>query len=129
MHVGLLEDDIATQEMFLLILQDEGYVAVNYSSAEECLSALGVTEPLTTPLPVDMMIIDWRLDDAMTGIEVIQRLRSTPHLSTLPLILSTAATLGQTQIQELSRLDVALLEKPFSVDEITRLMQRLAAPR
>lgn len=125
MHVGLLEDDIATQEMFLLILQDEGYVAVNYSSAEECLAALGVTEPITTPLPVDMMIIDWRLDDAMTGIEVIQRLRSVPHLSTLPLILSTAATLSHTQIQELSRLNVALLEKPFSVDEITHLIQHL----
>ena len=125
MRVGLLEDDIATQEMFLLILQDEGYVAINYSSADECLAALGVTVPLTMPLPVDMMIIDWRLDDTMTGIEVIQRLRSTPHLNTLPLILSTAATLSHAQMQELSNLNVAILEKPFSVDEITRLIQRL----
>lgn len=125
MRVGLLEDDIATQEMFLLVLQEEGYTAVNYSSAEECLAALGVTTPGAIQSPVDVMLTDWRLGGPFSGIEVIRQIRRTPHLQTLPIILTTAATVNATEMVELQQLHVALLEKPFSVDEISQLIKQL----
>jgi CheY-like chemotaxis protein len=128
MRVGLLEDDIATQEMFLLILQEEGYTAVNYTSAEECLAAMEITTPSITQRPVDVMIIDWRLDGTITGLEVIRRIRNTPHLHTLPIILTTAATVSEAELEEVQQLHVALLEKPFSVDEISQLIKRIAPP-
>ena len=127
MRVGLLEDDIATQEMFLLVLQEEGYTAVNYSNAEECLAALGVTTSEITQSPIDVMLTDWRLGGSFTGVEVIRQLRRTPHLQTLPIILTTAATVNATEMAELRQLQVALLEKPFSVDEISQLIKQLVS--
>ena len=126
MRVGLLEDDTSIQEMLMLILQDEGYTVAVYSDAQECLDALGVAAQDRTSPPVDLMIIDWRLSGNLSGTEVIQQIRSNPRFASLPIILTTAATFSDTEA--LQHLHIALLEKPFSVDEIIALINDLAQP-
>ncbi|GAC1648066.1 MAG: hypothetical protein NVS4B12_16250 [Ktedonobacteraceae bacterium] len=122
MHVGLLEDDVAIQEMLLLLLKDEGYVVTNYPNARECLGALtSLAERAHSP--IDLLIIDWRLGGDVSGTEVIRQIRLNPALRTLPIILTTAATFND--IEELKRLQVALLEKPFSVDDMALLIKNL----
>ncbi len=122
MHVGLLEDDVAIQEMLLLVLKDEGYVVTNYSDAKECLQALApVTEQIHSP--IDLLVTDWRLGGNVSGTEVIKQLRLNSALTTLPIILMTAATFND--VEELKRLQVVLLEKPFSVDDMTLLIKNL----
>lgn len=122
MRVGVLEDDLAIQEMLLLVLQDEGYTVVNYQEAAQCLQAMHNVTADPSSLPVDLMIIDWRLDGPISGVEVIQQLRSNSYLQTLPLILTTAASFSDTE--ELKQLQVALLEKPFAVDEMLLLVKK-----
>ena len=127
MHIGLLEDDIAIQEMLLLVLQDEGYTVTNYSNAEACLKALvGSGSATRLPASIDLLIIDWRLGGTRSGIEVIRLLRASETLQSLPIILTTAAAFSDAE--ELQQLDVALLEKPFSVEEVTSLIERLMQP-
>ncbi len=124
MYVGLLEDDIAIQEMLFLVLQEEGYGVTTYQDAEECIEALTeAAQDSSVRVPVDMMIVDWRLSGPMSGIEVIQKLRAQPRLSSLPIILTTAATFSNSSL--LQDLRVVLLEKPFSVDDMTALVERL----
>ncbi len=124
MRVGLLEDDLAIQEMLLLVLQDEGYLVLNFPGAEECLEALHARDfSSVLPLPVDVMIIDWRLSGVTSGTEVITELRKNPRSSLLPIILTTAATFNDPD--ELQHLHVSLLEKPFSVDEMLSLIKNL----
>jgi two-component system chemotaxis response regulator CheY len=125
MHVGLLEDDVSIQEMLLLVLQDEGYAVTNYPDAEACIEALKEAGTDGTPLPVDLMIVDWRLNGLMTGTEVIQQLRNNPYLGMLPIILTTAATFND--LTALQNLQVSLLEKPFAVDDMTTLIKHLTA--
>jgi CheY-like chemotaxis protein len=124
MRVGVLEDDLAIQEMLLLVLQDEGYSVLNFPSAEQCLEAFDKAKQLDGASPVDLMIIDWRLNGPMTGIEVIRYLRNTIQLTTLPIILTTAATYPDAE--ELQDLQVVLLEKPFSVDDMATLIKKIA---
>ena len=127
MRIGLLEDDLAIQEMLLLVFQDEGHAVLNFSGAEECLEALSVSDISSSlTLPVDVMIIDWRLNGLLSGIEVITALRKNPRFNELPLILTTAATFNDTD--ELQHLQVSLLEKPFSVDEMLLLIKELVQP-
>ncbi|GAC1358581.1 MAG: hypothetical protein NVS4B11_36040 [Ktedonobacteraceae bacterium] len=122
MHVGLLEDDVAIQEMLLLVLKDEGYIVTNYPDARACLQAL---TPLTDRAlsPIDLLIVDWRLGGEISGTEVIKQIRFNAVLDVLPIILTTAATFND--IEELQRLQVALLEKPFSVDDMALLIKNL----
>jgi len=126
MKIGLLEDDNAIQEMLSLVLQDEGYVVTIYPTAEECLNALIRPGQPQTSLPIDLLIVDWRLAGSVPGTEVIRILRNSPPFDSLPIILTTAATIHNTD--ELQDLHVALLEKPFAVDEIVNLVKSLVLP-
>jgi len=126
MHIGLLEDDIAIQEMLLLVLQDEGYTVTKYFNADECLVDLGAANHTNLPIPVDLLIVDWRLSGSISGTEVIQQLRNNPRFDKLPIILTTAATFSDTEV--LQHLQTSLLEKPFSVDEMLALIKLLTPP-
>jgi DNA-binding response OmpR family regulator len=123
MHVGLLEDDISIQEMLLLVFQDEGYTVTNYPDAEGCIEALSRAGEGGAPVPVDLMIVDWRLSGLMTGTEVIQQIRNNPYLNTLPIILTTAATFND--MTALQNLQISLLQKPFAVDDMITLINNL----
>jgi DNA-binding response OmpR family regulator len=123
MRVGLLEDEVAIQEMLLLMLQDEGYTVINFPDAEACLLLLGDAVQQGTPLPVDLMIIDWRLSGSISGVEVIRRIQNVLHVDSLPIILTTAAAVSDTQ--ELQDVHVTLIEKPFAIDELITLIKTM----
>jgi DNA-binding response OmpR family regulator len=125
MKIGLLEDDIAIQEMLTLVFQSEGYVITIYPTAKDCLDAL-LQPGLEQGLPIDLLIVDWRLAGSAPGTEVIRTLRDNPLFATIPIILTTAATIQNTE--ELQYLHVALLQKPFAVDEIVNLTKSLVQP-
>jgi DNA-binding response OmpR family regulator len=123
MRIGLLEDDISTQEMVLLVLQEDGHTVTAYANAELCLAALGVDVVEPSPIPIDLLIVDWRLGGTMTGIEVIKKIRQNKRLEHLPIILTTAAPFNNIEL--LQTLHAALLEKPFSVDDMIALVKQI----
>ncbi|MEO8971561.1 MAG: response regulator [Ktedonobacteraceae bacterium] len=123
MQIGLLEDDTAIQEMLRLVLQDAGYIVFSYPTADACLDALFTSVQQQNISPIDLLIVDWRLSGSIPGTEVIQALRADKTYSTLPIILTTAATFPNDD--ELRDMHVALLEKPFAVDDIVNLIKSL----
>ena len=125
MKIGLLEDDVAIQEMLRLLLEDEHYTVAIYPSAEACLNTLLTEEQEQLPVPIDLLIVDLRLPKAVSGIEVIRQIRSDPRLSSLPIILTTAASFSD--IEDLSDLHVNFLEKPFDVDNLIKMIEELTA--
>src|SRR5436305_4914500 len=126
MDIGLLEDDAAIQEMLRLVLEDEGYGVTIYPNADACLNALLGLPTEQKNKPVDLLIVDWRLSGSVPGTEVIHKLRSNASLSSLPIILTTAATFNDTN--ELQDLHVSLLQKPFAVDDVVALIKNLVHP-
>lgn len=123
MQIGLLEDDVAIQELLRLVLEDAKYTAITYPAADACLSALLDKEQ--GPVPIDLLIVDLRLPRAVSGIEVIRQLRSDPRLSSLPIILTTAASFSD--IEDVSDFHVNFLEKPFDVDDLVKMIEELTA--
>jgi len=123
MQIGLIEDDVAIREMLHLVLLDEGFAMTAYRTAEECLQGLAFAAQGQKPLPIDLLIVDWRLPGSVSGIEVIRRIRDNLRLTSLPIILTTAATFNDTE--ELERLHVKLLEKPFDIDDIVEVVKSL----
>jgi two-component system chemotaxis response regulator CheY len=126
MHIGLLEDDTAIQEMLRLVLQGEGYSVVVYADADACLYALFTALRDHSSIPIDLLIVDWRLAGSAPGTEVIRKLRDNPSFDSLPIILTTAAAVNDDV--ELQNLKAVLLEKPFAVDEVVELVDKLIRP-
>ena len=126
MHIGLLEDDAAIQEMLRLVLEEEGYTVTVYPTADACLNALLAPSSEQKNKPIDLLIVDWRLSGSVPGTEVIRKLRSNASFDSLPIILTTAAAFNDTD--ELENLHVSLLEKPFAVDDVVALIKNLVHP-
>ena len=122
--IGLLEDDLAIQEMLRLLLQSEGHEVTVYASADDCLTDVGVNEPQAGPMQPDLLLVDLYLAKSISGAAVIEQIRANPRLESLPIILMTAST--SLNEQELSYLQATLLIKPFDIDEITKLIDELS---
>ncbi len=123
MLIGLLEDDLAIQEMLRLLLQGEGHEVTIYDSAEDCLADVRVDDPSPGPPGPGLLLIDLRLSKSTSGITVIERIRANPRLETLPIILMTAS--ASLERQKLDLLRVRLLTKPFDIDEIMQIIDEL----
>lgn len=125
MQIGLLEDDVAIQEMLRLVLEDENYTIVIYPTAEACLKALLTDERKQGSVPIDLLIVDLRLPRAVSGMEIIRLLRNDPSYSSLPIILTTATSF--VDLEDLSVLHVNFLEKPFDIDKLLKMIGELTA--
>jgi len=125
MQIGLLEDDVAIQEMLRLVLEDENYTIVIYPTAEACLKALLTDERNQGSVPIDLLIVDLRLPRAVSGMEIIRQLRNDPSYSSLPIILTTATSF--VDLEDLSVLHVNFLEKPFDIDKLLKMIGELTA--
>jgi DNA-binding response OmpR family regulator len=123
--IGLLEDDLAIQEMLRLVFEGEGYTVAVYVNAQECLANLRVADPEPGAFSPDLLIVDLRLSTSLPGTAVIELIRSNSRLASLPVILMTAST--SLDQQELDRLHVALLTKPFDIDEVVSLVRALTS--
>ncbi len=123
MLIGLLEDDLAIQEMLRLVFEGEGHEVAIYANAETCLDDLRIDDPLPGPFMPDILIVDLRLSTSMPGTAVIEQMRTNPRLVSLPVILMTASTFVDPT--DLARLNTALLNKPFDIDDVTNLVNTL----
>lgn len=123
MLIGLLEDDLAIQEMLRLLLQGEGYEVIAYASAEECLADLrGEEAQIGVSCPA-LLLIDLHLAKSISGLTVIGQIRANPRLEALSIILMTASAFIDKQ--DLHRLRVTLLPKPFDIDEVITMAREL----
>lgn len=123
MFIGLLEDDLAIQEMLRLVLECAGHKVAVYATADACLAALHITEQTAGIAAPDLLITDQRLPQAALGTGVIELIRANPRLQTLPIILMTASAFPNKPVLE--RLHVTLLAKPFDIDDVVRLVDEL----
>jgi CheY-like chemotaxis protein len=123
--IGLLEDDLAIQEMLRLVLQSEGHELVIYSLAADCLKDLRVDDPVPGTFSPDLLIVDLYLPKSTSGTTVIEQIRANPRFDALPLVLMTASSLPDKQ--QLERLRVKLLPKPFDIDDFLHLVDDLTS--
>ena len=127
MLIGLLEDDLAIQEMLRLVFETEGYEVAVYTNAEECLADLRVDDLQPGAFSPDLLVVDFRLSTSVPGTAVIESIRANPRLTSLPVILMTASTFFDQH--DLDRLHVTLLTKPFDIDEVMKLAKDLTSQR
>ena len=123
MRIGLLEDDLAIQEMLRLLLEGEGYRISIYADTAACLADLRIDDRQADIANPDLLMIDLHLERSISGLTIIEQIRANTRLENLPIILMTAsATIDQ---QKLQNLNVILLSKPFDIDEVLHLLSEI----
>jgi PAS domain S-box-containing protein len=116
-HILVLDDGESLTLLMRAALETLGYRVSQASSALDVTAALGAA-----PRAFDLIVIDQSMPE-LSGVELARRARAAG--SELPIVIATgfAAPLDAQEAEGLRNLVV--LEKPFEVEHLTRLIRRL----
>lgn len=122
-RVTILNDNREFLELMREILEPAGHAVTTLNGQEVGLGEVVASKP-------DLMLADLRLDrneDRLTGWDLVVLARSSEQLRQVPIIVCTAdresAHRHGDEMQAVS--DIHLLMKPFRLEEVEELVERL----
>lgn len=115
----VVEDDREIQDLLVQVLREEGY---EVSASGDGLDAL---ERLHGGLRPDVILLDLLMPPGMGGSEFIARLRREEGYSSIPVIVTSAAS---PKLVVFPRAE-GYLEKPFHLDDLRRTVEKICAAR
>jgi CheY-like chemotaxis protein len=123
-RILLAEDDGEMREMLSFVLWREGYAVESITDGASLLQRLDEADS-SDAIDWDLVISDIRMP-GITGMEVLEYLKARGNLP--PLMLITA--FGDEQTHELARRlgAVALLDKPFDLQDLMCRVRRVILP-
>jgi CheY-like chemotaxis protein len=117
-HILIIEDDADIRDVMQQALQGEGYDVTTVADPREPAAALGRMQP-------DLIVADIMLRGT-SGIEVALALRADGHRSTLMIGMSASGIMAA--IARRSGAFQEVIDKPFDLDDLFALIERLLAP-
>jgi CheY-like chemotaxis protein/curved DNA-binding protein CbpA len=120
-RIVLAEDNDSLSQMLQKFLAAQGYEVLPARTGVEALQRL-------TAGNVDLLLLDLRLPE-LSGVDVLQKIRKSPKLATLPVVIMTGVYKGEKFVAAARKLGVTrYLEKPFSQkDFLMAVKESLAA--
>ncbi len=114
----VVDDDGPILGLLRVLLESEGYPVVTATSVREARTSLAERRP-------DLVLCDVRLPDA-PPFALLDRLLSDPATAQLPVVVCSGAIREIEQATErLAHPHVAVLLKPFDIDELLATVARL----
>jgi CheY-like chemotaxis protein len=118
-RVMVVDDDWSTRRLLTEVLHERGYTVIE---ASDGAVALGI---LRKGPPPDLILLDWHMLP-MSGREVASAYRQLPAPHA-PIVVLTA---GRDAAHAASEIDAAAyLAKPFALDDLDEIVDRLAGGR
>jgi DNA-binding NtrC family response regulator len=119
-HIMVIDDSKEILLLFEQVLQDAGYEVVLDAYTRELYTHLRNSRP-------DLVIVDCSLNNAVLGMELINKMRLDSETATTPIIVCTTETqkkLAEIR-QRIKSKCTRLLPKPFDVDDLLKIIERL----
>lgn len=113
----VVEDDFDIMQLYIEILQGEGFKVLAAGSGEEALKILDVLERDPCLVLTDFMM------PGMTGAELVEILRHEDLLMSLPVVMISAHPLEEKHTR-----GVDFLKKPIDVDTIINKVKEYCGP-
>lgn len=116
--IVVVNDSPELLELAELLLTDEDY------DVKVALAGRGALDLIRTTRP-DLIVLDIRLPD-ISGWDILQALKLDPNTSSIPVLVCSAAVQELRSLEEqLARMGVDVLIKPFAIDTLLDKVQNL----
>ncbi len=118
-HILVIDDDQSILELFRLIFEPEGYKVTLSKSAFEDVQEVEQLKP-------DLIIMDFKLGRHEDGFLLLQKIKMYRPTKDIPIMLCTAAVdIIVEQENVLREKGIPILYKPFDVDDLLRVAERM----
>jgi CheY-like chemotaxis protein len=118
----LIDDERDSLDTLEMVLSASGYQTQAVTSGEAALKILHTPEG---DLP-DLIIADIVMP-VMTGLQLLDAVRVSPHLSNIPFLFISAFITPEIETQITSQDKTALLRKPFDVEKLSKAIRSIQA--
>ena len=119
--VLVVEDDPASREMLVRLVQKAGHTAIEARDGREALEILAKQRPQLVLLDLMMPHVD--------GFDFVERLRSSELGAGIPVLVVTAKSLTPDDIERLTgKVDDVLRKGAFRADELVSRIRSLVTP-
>ena len=108
--ITIIEDDASIREMLRYYFHSVGYGVEDFESGEDYFQAVRDVQP-------DLYILDIMLP-GMDGLEILRRLRASPDMGHIPVIMLTARTAELDRVKGLEQGADDYVVKPFGLMEL-----------
>ena len=113
----VVDDDVAIRALIQDILDDVQYKVILAADGSAALAAMETVVPDLVTLDLDM--------PGIHGGQVLELIRKQEHLRDIKVVIISSATLIAPRVKELAQ---AILQKPFDIDDLLDVVQRLTPP-
>jgi CheY-like chemotaxis protein len=121
LHVLVVNDTVAILELFVALLEDEGYRVSTDAFSIEMLPMLDRVKTLAP----DLVVLDFVIGDEGKGWQFLQMLRMDRQTARIPvLVCSAAAKLIEELLPQLDEMGVGVVLKPFDIDDLLGAVSR-----
>lgn len=117
--VMLVDDDATLRAAFQFKLERAGYEVTAVGTGQEFLARLQLRKP-------DLILLDLMMPD-VSGLEVLDYMRSDPALSSIPVVVVTAWGHGAMQARCMELGAAGFVTKPFSLRELAKTVEEYLA--
>jgi two-component system, OmpR family, phosphate regulon response regulator PhoB len=115
-RILVIDDAEELRELYQHILEDEGYEVAALGYKKKMMGSVKHHKP-------DLIICDYLFDLEPHGWTLVQKLKLDRDTADLPIIMCTGARKELEAIEdELQEKNVAVLHKPFDIDELLTLV-------
>lgn len=119
LNVLIVDDSATMRAMVIKTLQMSGAPLGKVLQASDGQAGLDVL----ASEPVDVVLVDINMP-VMNGMEMIERMRATPALAALPVIVVSTES-SQTRIDQVQSKGVAFIHKPFTPERVWQVIQEV----
>ena len=113
----VVDDDVAIRALIQDILDDVQYKVILAADGSAALAAMETVVPDLVTLDLDM--------PGIHGGQVLELIRQHEHLRDVKVVIITSATTIAPRVKKLAQ---AILQKPFDIDDLLEVIQRLTPP-
>ena len=118
LRVIVLDDEPTARMLLRRYLSRHGYETVETSTVDMAVDAMRTG-------PVDAVILDVRLPEERTGLDVLRMLRRETPLTHVPVIILTGSILSDEEETEITRHRGFLFQKPESLEGLVNFLDQL----
>lgn len=116
----VVDDEPQNVDLMKAVLENAGYSTLAASNGAAALEILGRTRPSAVLLDVMM--------PGMNGHEVLRRIRQTPAIADIPVLVITATYMNTADRERLGREAQGVLQKgAFRIEELLKEIARIIA--
>jgi CheY-like chemotaxis protein len=113
--VMLVDDDPQLRHVVSMFFELEGYNVVQAKDGREAITLLAEYVP-------DVILLDLMMPE-VTGLEVVQHVRSMKNLKDIPVVVFTAAEMKEEELQAAGA--DRFITKPYSLEGLRRVVRAL----